>query len=154
MTSTRAKAKVLDIRNSKWTLAEELSDYFNGDYSREEVQDIIEGLCLFVEDKLLKEEPVHLWGFGTFFPLYNKQRWKFSGVNGDEALGWYECLPSITMKFIPTRAIKARMRQRSRDKMREDGTLVGELEPMQVPEELKERFKKARKIKKDKQNTK
>ena len=141
-TSKTNDQKVKDIPNSKWTLAEELSDYFNGDYSKNEVQDIIEGLCLFIEDKLLKEEPVHLWGFGTFYPLYNKHRWKFSGINGDDALGWYECLPSITMKFKPSDSTKARMREKSRAKMREEGTLVSDLEPMEMPEQLKKRLAK------------
>lgn len=148
MTSTVPKSKVKDIPNSKWTIAEELSEYFNGDYSKAEVQDIIEGLCLFIEDKVLKEEPVHLWGFGTFVPLYNKHRWKFSGVNGQDALGWYECLPSITIRFKPTDTLKIRMREKSRAKMREEGTLVDDMEPMEMPEQLKKHYAKMKKGKK------
>lgn len=118
----------------KQDLARKLSAHFNGDYHIPECLDFIEGFIEVVENTMLEGKSIHIHNFGKFLPQYNDARRLYTGLGKE----YFECLPSITFSFRPGNTIKQRMRERSRQKMLEDGILVTDLkEPPEAQELMK-----------------
>ena len=93
--------------------------------ARTEVQDIIEGLCCLLKISYSRKNTAHLWGSVRSIHCIINIGGNSQGLTVMMHLVGMSAFLVITMKFKPSDSTKARMRDKSRAKMREEGTLGG-----------------------------